>query len=377
MPNPASVYCEQQGYISEIRTAADGGQTGYCIFPDGSECDEWAYFRGECAPPDSVQPTDEIVDGWKIYRNEALGYTFQYPADAELIIEDNPLKSLNIHGPGTENETWVISHPGDREEYRLPEGVDLFQWLADHYLVDGNRMPDTQIAGTLAIHFRHERSPQSYAADRYFFARAGQLYMVLIGHGDTENWDLNNRFLQSIQFDGNISNASAPTAIPTALPIDPADYQGWWTYTHAVYNFSIMLSEEWVVEETTVFNPLMNGHTLILHPNYSDKEIIRMTFRRASEDIPLWPTGVGAGEFIQQGTLDIAGQPARRVLLVCPNGDVTAIWYHQAEGQSNIIRGDMEFGFIYSIGGHCDAGFSLSGKIQRWGEMIIASLKVP
>ena len=50
MPNPASVYCEGQGYQVEIRTAEDGSQTGYCIFPDGSECDEWAYYRGECGP---------------------------------------------------------------------------------------------------------------------------------------------------------------------------------------------------------------------------------------------------------------------------------------------------------------------------------------
>jgi hypothetical protein len=50
MPNPASVYCEQTGYQLEIRTAADGGQDGICIFPDGSTCDEWAYYRGECGP---------------------------------------------------------------------------------------------------------------------------------------------------------------------------------------------------------------------------------------------------------------------------------------------------------------------------------------
>ena len=46
--NPASVYCEKQGYELEIRTNPDGSQTGYCIFSDGSECEEWAYFRGEC-----------------------------------------------------------------------------------------------------------------------------------------------------------------------------------------------------------------------------------------------------------------------------------------------------------------------------------------
>jgi putative hemolysin len=48
MPNPASVYCEQNGNKLEIRTAADGSQSGVCVFPDGSTCDEWAYFRGEC-----------------------------------------------------------------------------------------------------------------------------------------------------------------------------------------------------------------------------------------------------------------------------------------------------------------------------------------
>jgi putative hemolysin len=50
MPNPASVYCTQQGNKLEIRTAADGSQNGMCIFPDGSTCDEWAYYRGECGP---------------------------------------------------------------------------------------------------------------------------------------------------------------------------------------------------------------------------------------------------------------------------------------------------------------------------------------
>jgi hypothetical protein len=282
------------------------------------------------------------------------------------------------------SETWGISHPSDREEYRPPEGVDLFQWLTDHYLAGEKRMPDTQIAGTLAIHFRHERSPQSPADDRYYFARGGQLYMILIGHGETEDWDLNNRFLQSIQFDGNTSNASALTAIPTALSFNASDYQGWWTYTHPIYNFSIMLPEDWVVEEVTTFDPLMN-HAINLHsreiaPNVvAGYENIRMTFRRVGEDVLLWPTGVGEGEFISQGTLDVAGQPARRILLVCPNGDVTSIWYQNAEeGQPNITHGDMEFGFIFSgAPSHCEPGYNLGGKTQYMGEMIIASLKVP
>jgi putative hemolysin len=57
MPNPASVYCKQNGYELEIRTAADGSQSGVCIFTDGSTCDEWAYYRGECGPGAEKRPT--------------------------------------------------------------------------------------------------------------------------------------------------------------------------------------------------------------------------------------------------------------------------------------------------------------------------------
>ena len=50
LPNPAAAYCEQQGNQLKIVTADDGSQHRVCIFPDGSTCDEWAYFRGECRP---------------------------------------------------------------------------------------------------------------------------------------------------------------------------------------------------------------------------------------------------------------------------------------------------------------------------------------
>jgi len=48
LANPASVYCEEQGYQLEIREDENGSQYGVCILPDGSECEEWAFYRGEC-----------------------------------------------------------------------------------------------------------------------------------------------------------------------------------------------------------------------------------------------------------------------------------------------------------------------------------------
>jgi len=227
LPNPASAYCEQQGNRLVLMTAADGSQRGVCIFSDGSSCDEWAFFRGECAPGMQVSP-------------------------------------------------------------------------------------------------------------------------------------------------------ASPTTIPTAMPIDPEDYQGWWTYTQPVYNFSIMLPADWTITEESTSDSPLNGHLLNLHPAKGSIENIRMTFRRTGEETLLWPTGVGQGEFIPQGMLEVSGQAAQRLLLVCPGGEVTSIWYHQSEEIPNISRGDLEFGIIFSASVvHCEAGYTLGGKIQQVGENIIASLKVP
>jgi putative hemolysin len=65
--NPAAVYCEKQGHRLETRTDADGNQYGVCIFSDGSECDEWAYFRGECAPVGQIPATEnKAVEAAKV-----------------------------------------------------------------------------------------------------------------------------------------------------------------------------------------------------------------------------------------------------------------------------------------------------------------------
>lgn len=50
MANPASVHCEENDGKLEFRQDENGGQVGYCVFEDGSECEEWAFYRGECQP---------------------------------------------------------------------------------------------------------------------------------------------------------------------------------------------------------------------------------------------------------------------------------------------------------------------------------------
>lgn len=151
LPNPASVHCEQNGGKLELRQDPTGGVAGICVFRDGSECDEWAYFRGECktgekgkvAEPSSSPRTEAAraasaeleSDGWKVYRDLKFGYILRYPPDAAISNADDPLGTLTITGPLIGNDHWPVinlSHPNDREDYRPPEGVDLEKWLTDH-----------------------------------------------------------------------------------------------------------------------------------------------------------------------------------------------------------------------------------------------------
>jgi putative hemolysin len=289
MPNPASVYCEEHGGKLDIRQDATGGQVGICVFPNGSECDEWAYFRGQCTPSDSVSTPEANM-----------------PNPASVYCEEHGGK-LDIRQDATGGQLGICV---------FPNGSECDEWA----------------------YFRGECAPAP--------------------SGATEA-------------------ATAPKEFPTAMPIDPAAYQGWWTYNNPTYGFSMQLPEDWTVDESTA-DALMNGHLLMLHPKDStSRQSIRMTFRRVGEDTLLWPTGAGEGEFVSQGTLPVVDQPAQRLLLVCPDGRVTSVWY-QGENSANIQRGDMEFGFIFSTGeNHCGQEGGLEGKTQLIGEMIIASLKMP
>ncbi len=43
--NPAAVWCIEQGHTYEIRKNPDGSEWGVCVLEDGTEIDEWDYYR--------------------------------------------------------------------------------------------------------------------------------------------------------------------------------------------------------------------------------------------------------------------------------------------------------------------------------------------
>ncbi|MGD9702507.1 MAG: DUF333 domain-containing protein [Acidimicrobiia bacterium] len=89
LPNPASVFCEEQGGTVDL-------QSGICTLPDGTEIDEWEYYRSQTgdsvgiANPAAVfceeqggtvsgpepmcrLPDGSEVDAWAYFRENAPG----------------------------------------------------------------------------------------------------------------------------------------------------------------------------------------------------------------------------------------------------------------------------------------------------------------
>jgi uncharacterized protein len=58
--NPASVNCTEQGGTLTFETRGDGGQYGVCYFEDNLQCEEWAMLRGDC-PVGGIKVTGYIT----------------------------------------------------------------------------------------------------------------------------------------------------------------------------------------------------------------------------------------------------------------------------------------------------------------------------
>ncbi len=94
MANPASTHCIEKGGQVEIRTGSDGGQIGFCVFADGSACEEWAFFRGECTPgassgtEDDPMNTARVRDQVLTYLSDSLGPEALGPLPPEWQVEN-------------------------------------------------------------------------------------------------------------------------------------------------------------------------------------------------------------------------------------------------------------------------------------------------
>ncbi|MBN1316115.1 MAG: DUF333 domain-containing protein [Anaerolineales bacterium] len=108
MPNPASKFCEDQGGELEIRSS-ETGQQGFCKFDDGSECDEWAYYRGECAPGDSLnKPANQETGRADVgLANPAAVYCQEQGYRLESRTGEDGEAGICIFNDGSECDEWA------------------------------------------------------------------------------------------------------------------------------------------------------------------------------------------------------------------------------------------------------------------------------
>ncbi|MFA6529038.1 MAG: DUF333 domain-containing protein [Candidatus Gracilibacteria bacterium] len=81
LANPASENCIQKGGTLEMRENKNG-QYGVCIFEDNRQCEEWAFFRGEC-PEGGMKVTG--------YENDAEVYCAITGGEVEGLGTETPM----------------------------------------------------------------------------------------------------------------------------------------------------------------------------------------------------------------------------------------------------------------------------------------------
>ena len=112
MPNPASEYCIKKGGKLEIAQDESGTQYGICHLPDGTKCEEWAFFKGQCRPKTESRPAPEVLP-------EEMPLPIKPP---EPIIETEKKCQPVCKGIGTRSEGWYDSCTGKLLEYAKCEG---------------------------------------------------------------------------------------------------------------------------------------------------------------------------------------------------------------------------------------------------------------
>jgi uncharacterized protein len=137
--NPASEYCQTNGGVLEIITHSDGSQIGLCRLDDYA-CEEWAYYRGECAVEEDAEQIKQalIAKGLDLTDMKVVIYTHlgQYlaggvvpvsaPAGGGYVFAQKDVSgniSIVADGNGAITCSMLVNYP-DFPAYLIPECLD-------------------------------------------------------------------------------------------------------------------------------------------------------------------------------------------------------------------------------------------------------------
>ena len=115
MPNPASVYCEEQGWTVNIVKDEEWNESGMCKLADGTEVEEWEYYR--------ANHQDETATTWDV----APLYSEEDLKAAEKVINDEGFGKMTV-----KVENIKLTYMGDEkanEELEYCKTFEEKEWL--------------------------------------------------------------------------------------------------------------------------------------------------------------------------------------------------------------------------------------------------------
>jgi putative hemolysin len=160
--NPASTYCFDHGGKIEMRES-DMGVQGTCVFSDGSECEEWQYYRGECQP---VQTSDNTVPSSLVVTTEKDQYATGEPINFTITNSGN----TRLFPIG-----WGYSISGPNGEHYAPNGVLKMMLVAlppgnsTHWewnQLDGNKTQASPGRYTITASYSEENTEKEIASSK-------------------------------------------------------------------------------------------------------------------------------------------------------------------------------------------------------------------
>ncbi len=133
MPNPASVHCEQNSGKVELIQDAAGGVAGRCVFPDGSFCDEWAYFHGTCQPGDALKtpdPAASAVPAYPLPTAEPAASTAPMPKPSALRVAYATAGFIMLWSDGAASRQ--LTAAGNVEQVRISDDGQSVAYLGQN-----------------------------------------------------------------------------------------------------------------------------------------------------------------------------------------------------------------------------------------------------
>jgi putative hemolysin len=157
--NPASTFCKDQGYVSQIKTNGDGSQYGVCVFDNGKQCEEWSFYNGSCGsdyrryliagrpyPQETVCMDSDYAITFKSSGIGAVKLSFLSSDGQSYPLKQLNIKDLKIADDGSKEYTWkagtyvngnildpgsytlvITSVPGADEKVLTAKGNDPFE----------------------------------------------------------------------------------------------------------------------------------------------------------------------------------------------------------------------------------------------------------